>query len=200
MSYIGRANFKKKTKTLWVMVIKTPLGYWRALVGINGCLNQKIPDMKQNLVFRSHRGSPAMLIPVHCVNPNHYHHFHHHHDALSVTVNPAAYAAAASTAATSCVICHLSSSLFHLHPSRYKWPQIRGAKHLAGKLNYFYMGGIGWPEFFYLCHNLQSLLIILAYCTSLLEHWTHNTINFLDWIFGCSFLEMWAWTSVKLWN
>ena len=126
------------------MVIKTPLGYWRALVGINGCLNQKIPDMKQNLVFRSHRGSPAMLIPVHCVNPNHYHHFHHHHDALSVTVNPAAYVAtatAASTAATSCVICHLSSSLFHLHPSRYKWPESRGGKHLAGKINYFYKGG-----------------------------------------------------------
>ena len=83
--------------------------------------------LKNGCFHRSHRGSPAMLIPVHCVNPNHYHHFHHHHDALSVTVNPAAYVATAaavstaatSTAATSCVICHLSSSLFHLHPSRY---------------------------------------------------------------------------------
>ncbi len=32
-----------------------------------------------------------MLIPVHCVNPNHYHHFHHHHDALSVTVQISAF-------------------------------------------------------------------------------------------------------------
>ncbi len=76
-----------------------------------------------------------MLIPVHCVNPNHYHHFHHHHDALSVTVNPAVYATTAASA--SCVICHLSSSMFHVHPSRWDFLLVNIIKVNKGKTKHF---------------------------------------------------------------
>ena len=51
---------------------------------------------------------------------------------------------------------------------------------------FFYMGGIGWPIFHYLHHNLLSLLFIFAYWTKLLEHWIHDTFNYysLDtWMF-----------------
>ena len=54
----------------------------------------------------------------------------------------------------------------------------------------FLVGCIRWPIFHYLHHNSQPL-IIFAYQTQLLEHWTHDTIKFYASVFG------YMWTITK---
>ena len=54
--------------------------------------------------------------------------------------------------------------------------------------NFFLCNGIRWPLFYYLHHNLQSLLIIFVHWTQLSGYWTHDT-NYMVWIILVFFIK-----------
>ena len=70
------------------------------------------------------------------------------------------------------VFIYRSENLLHLDMQY-------GFTHLSYVL-IFLCNGIRWPLFYFLHHNLQSLLIIFVHWTQLSGYWTHDT-NYMVW-------------------